>query len=377
MEIPLNGCSSPNLNKEGYLDLAKSHPEPCIIPLFIRIPVPPFSPVELYRGLTREHSGKQRGPGGGFLLESMDGDSKTAAYSFFGINPVLRATCYPADMEVSGDAVFLEDVRVPAGRDAIETIETLINVFSAVPSRVPRFSGGLVGYFSYDLVYSLLPESARIRHKYDITSPVAEFMLCLDCMVLDHHRSDLWIIRNVVTGNGRDPDELYDKGLEVLMMRYRAVRKFLEENPSRRGEQPDTDIAVVTERPQYGRKDIARVKEPDDGNSAPGCKDAATGPDEEETEKQTFTSSVRQVRDLIHSGEIVQAVISRKEEYSFRENPLLLYQALRSINPSPYMYYLDFSDYSIVGASPEMLVRVEGRNVTTVPDRRDKKTGNR
>ena len=84
---------------------------------------------------------------------------------------------------------------------------------------------------------------------------------------------------------------------------------------------------------------------------------------------------MRQVRDLIHSGEIVQAVISRKEEYSFRENPLLLYQALRSINPSPYMYYLDFSDYSIVGASPEMLVRVEGRNVARRPIAGTRKRG--
>jgi anthranilate synthase component 1 len=78
---------------------------------------------------------------------------------------------------------------------------------------------------------------------------------------------------------------------------------------------------------------------------------------------------------LIHSGEIVQAVISRKEAYVFRENPLLLYQALRNVNPSPYMYYIDFSDYSVVGASPEMLVRVEGRSVTTVPIAGTRKRG--
>ncbi len=84
-------------------------------------------------------------------------------------------------------------------------------------------------------------------------------------------------------------------------------------------------------------------------------------------ERNAFIRSVKKVKKYIREGEIVQAVISRKEVFPFTGEPFTLYRALREVNPSPYMYFLDFPCHAVVGASPEMLVRVEGKVLTTVP----------
>lgn len=376
METPMNGCSIPNLDSERFRYLAERSGEPCIIPLFVRVPVPPFSPVELYRNLVMKPPGETGEPSRGFLLESMDGDRKIATYSFIGTDPVLRVTCYHDCTEISGDPRYFGNIQVPHGKDAIDTIKTLINTFNVVSPHVPRFSGGLVGYFSYDLVYSLLPGSARVRHKSEIAGPVAEFMLCLDCMVLDHYQSDLWIVRNVITGNGNDPDELFTENLATLLERRGFVEKFLERHNHSGGvDQLERRVISGTTRGTSGGRDDTGIQAPVKTGAANS--DSVVLPEfsRPEGEKDTYTRSVRRVKELIHSGEVVQAVISRKEAYIFRENPLSLYQALRTINPSPYMYYLEFPDYSVIGASPEMLVRVEGRTVTTVPIAGTRKRG--
>jgi anthranilate synthase component I len=375
MEIRMNGCRDLNLDKKGFRDLAERQKEPCIIPLFTKIPVPSFSPVELYRNLVGINAGKGGEPSRGFLLESMDGDRKTATYSFFGTDPVLRVTCRGNDTEVTGESEVLANLRFLEGRDAIDTVKSLINAFTVVPSSVPRFSGGLVGYFSYDLVYSLLPGSSRMRHRPGITDPIAEFMMCLNCMVLDHYQSELWIVRNAITGNGRDSEEVFTENVGALVERRDDILKFLKES-SRGTDYPvNTGRTGKTNTGSAGTPPVAMPGESGSGNAAHPHDEFQPVPANPEAEKVLFTDSVRQVRELIHSGEIVQAVISRKEAYSFRENPLLLYQALRNVNPSPYMYYIDFSDYSVVGASPEMLVRVEGRSVTTVPIAGTRKRG--
>ena len=369
----MNGAGSVNLEKAAFMAIAKRQRKPCIIPLFVRVPAPSFSPVELYRSLIEE-SGRREGGGRsrGFLLESMDGDRNTATYSFFGLDPVLNVTCYRDNTEVTGDAGILGNIEFPNGRDAIETIKFLIGSYSVVPSPVPRFPGGLVGYFSYDLIYSLLPGSAKVRNKSGVSGPLAEFMFCPDNIVLDHYRSELWIVRNVISHEGRVAGDLYEENLCVLLKRKECVEKFLNGVPSGAG-----SISG------QGSRDAARPGPasagPAENNEARReafTNNALIPPSiESEIEKERFMRSVSEVKELVHGGEIVQAVISRKEAYPFTEDPLSLYQALRSVNPSPYMYYIDFSDYSVVGASPEMLVRVEGRDVTTVPIAGTRKRG--
>jgi len=374
MEIPMNGPGSLNLDKESFVEVTEQQRKPCIIPLFVKMAVPSFSPVELYRDLIGEPDVGRGGLSRGFLLESMDGDQRTATYSFFGLDPVLKVTCYRDDTVMTGDPGVLESIRLTGGRDAIETIKFLINTFNAVPSSVPRFSGGLVGYFSYDLIYSLLPGSAKVRKKSEITGPIAEFMFCPDCMVLDHYLSELWIVRNAISMDGKDPGELYDENFAVLLKRKESIGTFLKKSDL------GADLPV-----EGGRREIipAGAVRPIPAGShehesvKAACRDGTpvSGLTDQRAEKNRFMHSVTRVRDMVHAGEIVQAVISRKEAYPFREDPLSLYQALRNVNPSPYMYYIDFSDYSVVGASPEMLVRVEGRDVTTVPIAGTRKRG--
>lgn len=310
-----------NLGLREYLDAVEHQAKPLVIPLGAELPVPGISPVSLFSRLYR---------GKGFLLESMEGSEKIARYSYFGGDPPLSIT-FGGSVGCEGIEPYISIARNLEGAHAVEMIRSLLHRFNFINLRAPRFFGGMVGYFSYDLVYALYRPVLESR-KGPPSSPDAQFMLVKDCVVLDHFAQKMFLFSSPLLLYESDPVTEYEKSRERIHRMAEGIYAAC-----------DPDIfpphSSSRGRPQYSPN----------------------------LSRQEFCQAVERAKEYIRAGDIFQAVLSRRIDFVPGVHPFTVYRALREINPSPYMYYLDFGERKIVGASPEMLVRVERRKVTTVP----------
>jgi anthranilate synthase component 1 len=316
-----------NLGPEEFITAVKTQPKPLIIPLCAELPLPDISPLDLYEG-TRT--------GCGFLLESMEGSEKLARYSFIGLEPEMIVTLGNT-VEVQGNEPFVSIAREPEGDNPVDRIRSILSRFHYMNVKAPRFFGGMVGYFAYDCVYSLFEKVSRKKggeRGIRGSDPDACFMLTKDCIVIDHRDKKLYIFSCPFLTYDSDLAEEYNKcvaKIQSLAMRLATLSQKTRNNPQ-----------------QHGREIP----------SAPATRAES---------QRTFEQAVESVKEHIVAGDIFQAVISRCLDFPVCNDPFTIYAALREINPSPYMYYLDFGEEKVIGASPEMLVRVEKRRVTTVP----------
>jgi anthranilate synthase component I len=316
-----------NLGHEEFITAVSTQPKPLIIPLCAELPLPDISPLDIYTG-TRT--------GCGFLLESMEGSEKLARYSFIGIDPEMIITI-GRSVNVKGNKPFVAIARDPEGNTPVDQIRSILSRFHYVNVKAPRFFGGMVGYFAYDCIYSLFekvgrtktPDPSQADKEHD-----ACFMLTKDCIVIDHRDRKLFIFSSPFLTYDSDLSEEYHRSVAKI----RALR----------------DRLATLQRKPPGTSQFR-------GRPVPPVKGSPSRSQEE------FHQAVRNVKEHIVAGDIFQAVISRRMEFPVSRDPFALYAALREINPSPYMYYLDFGEELVIGASPEMLVRVEKRRVTTVP----------
>ncbi len=320
-----------NLRLKEYLIAVKDQPKPLIIPLCAGISLPDISPLDVYTG-TRN--------GCGFLLESMEGSEKIARYSYIGIDPEFIVTIGET-VNVRGNERFTAIAKEPDGETPVDKIKSILSRFCYVNVKAPRFFGGMVGYFAYDCVYSLFEkvregqngslQSAGNRAPEDHN---ACFMLTKDCIVFDHAERKLFIFSSPFLTYESDLEEEYNRSIAKI----RALGDHIADLAS--GKKTSETLKQMSGKtPEY----IASVSQ------------------------ESFERSIERVKEHIVAGDIFQAVISRRMECAVKNDPFTIYAALREINPSPYMYYLDFGDEQVIGASPEMLVRVEKRRVTTVP----------
>ena len=266
----------------------------------------------------------------------MEGSEKLARYSFIGIDPEFVVTIGET-VDLKGNEPFISIAREPEGKDPVEKIKSILSRFHYINVKAPRFFGGMVGYFAYDCVHSLfekLRQGKPVLPRNRTDAPDACFMFTKDCVVIDHRDRKLFIFSSPFLTYDTDIQMEYQKCAE----RIRALADHIGELASR--------------------------KKPRE--TKPASREKCT-PFFSQISKDTFERSVDLVKEHIVAGDIFQAVISRRIECRIADDPFTVYTALREINPSPYMYYLDFGDEKIIGASPEMLVRVEKRKVTTVP----------
>ncbi|MCK8518465.1 anthranilate synthase component I family protein [Methanoculleus sp. 7T] len=290
---------------------------PLIVPVFAEIPLPASSPADLYAAL-------RDGPG--FLLESLEGGEKAARYSFICTAPSAAVAVAPDGMvTVAGDPRIREIAEGIEAVDAVDAVRSLMGRFRVAPSPLPRFSGGLAGYFTYDLVASLHP---AIRSG-PAEEPVARFMLARDCLALDHRAQRLAVVANLLIADGDDPEEEHRRARAAIAGRVERIRSLVPVCPA----DPDPDGVAASS----------------------SCT------------REEFSGAVLRVKEHIAAGDIFQAVLSRRLTCPAEGDPFGVYRRLRAKNPSPYMYYFDFGDLAVAGSSPEMLVRVEGDRVTTVP----------
>jgi anthranilate synthase component I len=264
-----------------------------------------------------------------FLLESVVGGERFGRYSFIGLpaRTLLRAQGFgaAATTEVVRDGVVIEKNQGNP-LDFIAAYQQRFKV--ALRPGLPRFCGGLAGYFGYDTVRYIEKKLENSCPPDTLGCPDILLLECEELAVIDNLSGKLYLIVYADPGQ----PEAYVRGKK----RLRELKDQLKYSVS-----------------------------------APVVKATQTFPAEREFAKADFLSAVERAKGLIEAGDFMQVQVGQRIKKRYTESPLSLYRALRSLNPSPYMYYYNFGDFHVVGASPEILVRQEstpeGQKVTIRP----------
>ena len=283
-----------------------------LVPVFREIPADLLTPVSAFLGI-------QARSARAFLLESVVGGERIARYSFLGRDPV-------ATVEVRGQEVVVcdgEGTRL-VSEAPLSALRQRLGSSAVEVEGLPRFTGGAVGYLSYDAIR--LFERIPNRHE-PAALPVAAFSFYRAIVAFDHVLQRLVLIANVEPGQRA----AFDRAQEIL--------DALEHDLTA-GRAPGRRRGAVT-RP---------------ASPLAGFGDGAA-----------FRDAVLRAKEYIGIGDIFQVVLSRQTQVECGVDPFTVYRALRMVNPSPYMYFLKDGDTAIAGSSPEILVRVEGRRVETRP----------
>ena len=248
-----------------------------------------------------------------FLLESVVGGERFGRYSFIGLpaRTLLRAHGFKTEVVTDGQVAESHDGNP---LDFVEAYQQRFKV--ALRPGMPRFCGGLAGYFGYDAVRYIEPRLAQTWKSGGIDTPDILLLQCEELAVIDNLSGRLYLI---VYANPSLP-EAYFKGNKRLNELADKLRYSVTAPPVKRG-------------PSYAV--------------------------EREFDKAAYLAAVEKGKDYIAAGDLMQVQIGQRLKKRYTESPLSLYRALRSLNPSPYMYFYDMGDFQIVGASPEILVRQE------------------
>jgi anthranilate synthase component I len=283
------------------------------------------TPLSLYLKLAHARGGGKHS----FLLESVVGGERFGRYSFIGLpaRTLLRASGFGADAltEIVTDGEVVETARGNP-LDFIERYQRRFKV--ALRPGLPRFCGGLAGYFGYDTVRYIEKKLEKSCPPDTLGCPDILLLQCEELAVIDNLSGKLYLIVYADPGQS----EAYANGKK----RLRELREQLKYSVS-----------------------------------APVIKQSQTFPAERDFAKADYLRAVERAKELIAAGDFMQVQVGQRIKKRYTESPLSLYRALRSLNPSPYMYYYHFGDFHVVGASPEILVRQEqtseGQKITIRP----------
>ncbi|WP_349740448.1 anthranilate synthase component I [Roseateles cavernae] len=260
-----------------------------------------------------------------FLLESVVGGERFGRYSFIGLPARTVLKSHGLRTEVLRDGAVIE-THEGNPLDFIEAYQQRFKV--ALRPGMPRFCGGLAGYFGYDAVRYIEPKLAKTQKSGGLDTPDVMLLQCEELAVIDNLSGRLYLI---VYADPSQP-EAY----------FRAKKR----------------LSDLRDKLTYSV-------------SAPQVKRGQSHPVEREFARADFEAGVRKAKDYIAAGDCMQIVFGQRLRKRYTESPLSLYRALRSLNPSPYMYFYDMGDFQIVGASPEILVRhertPEGQQITIRP----------
>lgn len=294
-------------NEEKFNDLARQGFNR--IPIIRQLPADLDTPLSLYLRLGNQPYT--------YLLESVEGGERFGRYSFIGLpaRTVLRVHGHFASVETNGQAVEQCDCE-----DPLAFIEAFMARFKAAPvPGMPRFPGGMCGYFGYDTVAYIEKKLARGFKPDDINTPDILLMLTDELAVVDNLTGTISLIVYA------DPmqEDAYLQAHRRLNELARELEKPVRPPPAESGEEQE----AVSEFGEAG-----------------------------------FKAAVEKAKRYITDGDIMQVVISQRMRRPFHAHPLSLYRALRRLNPSPYMFYYDMGGFQVVGSSPEILVRLEGQD---------------
>ncbi len=288
------------------------------IPLVLEVPADLDTPLSLYLKLANKPYS--------YLLESVHGGERFGRYSIIGLPAQTRIQACGFDVQVLKDGQVVETHSNTNPLDFVKAFQARFNPPPAekLHTGLPRFTGGLAGYFGYETIAYI--EKRLVAHDKPDALGVPDVLLMVseEIAVVDNLSGKLYLI---VYANPEEPDA-YDKA----MARMQTLKQLIH----------------------------TTVDAPEAGVYAPV--EAAS-----EFGETKFKAAVERAKQYIFEGDIMQVVLAQRMSQPFAAHPLTLYRALRSLNPSPYMFYYDMGDHHVVGASPEILVRLEDDTVTVRP----------
>ncbi|MGB0582893.1 MAG: anthranilate synthase component I [Limisphaerales bacterium] len=325
----------PNLDE--FLDLSK---QGNLIPVTTRILADFETPLSAYK--------KIRGEGDSFLFESVEGGEHLGRYSFVGCSPRIIIRQQGNRIEVIENQRIAERYAIPVKenedcdkcvQDGLEVIEKVLARFTAVQlPGLPRFTGGAVGFIGHEFIHDVEPVVPRTPND-QLGTPTMYFIIADELLIFDRVAQTLTVVVNAIIEKGQTAMEAHQTAVEEV---ERLVSLL---------EQPIEETAQTLP---------AEIGEVDFKSNMP---------------KDQFLANVDKAKEYIQAGDIIQVVGSQRFSAPFTASPLDLYRAARTINPSPYMFLLEFEDYALVGASPEIHVRSEEGRVEIRPIAGTRKRG--
>ncbi|WP_027340085.1 anthranilate synthase component I [Halonatronum saccharophilum] len=293
-------------SREEFVTLAK---EGTIIPLYKEISGDMETPVSAFKKVKKDRYS--------YLLESVEGGQHLGRYSFIGIDYHGVVKCKDEDFILKNkDGEVVKQFQTT---NPLKELKKILDDYQAPQIKgLPRFYGGAVGYLSYDIVkyFEDIPQGAED----DLELPEVLFVLSDTLLIFDHLHHSIKVVSNIKIDG--ELDRAYEKGMKKIENIISKLRSPLSK------EQPD---GIESKEFNF----------------------------QSNTSKEDFMESVDRAKNYILEGDIFQVVLSQRLEAKTEAKPFDIYRELRRVNPSPYMYYLDFGDFNLVGSSPELLVRVE------------------
>lgn len=315
-----NPAGSPSASRciPDFPDYRQMSARSRLIPVSRRLTADTVTPISLFQRFDDQASA--------WLLESVVNGERWARYSIMGRKPLFRLTCRQGKISLNDPGLvtgtgFLDD-------DPVTAIRELLNAYRLPPElEAEGFRCGLVGYFSYDFVRYL--ENLPDNNPDELDLPDCDLMAPAEVVVYDHLKAELTLVVNALCQG--DPQAEYRQAvsqLDLMEALLFASRVSASETvlPSR---------LTFDFQPNVSR--------------------------------ELFLDQVRQARRYIKAGDIFQVVLSQRFTASYTKDPFAVYRALRHVNPSPYLFYLRTPEAVLIGASPEMLVRMNGQTVETCP----------
>lgn len=280
-----------------------------------------------------------------FILESVEGGRNIGRYSFIGTSPSLIFTSSKNKIDVKilnkeflkSDKFSTASYSLKKENDPIDKVAAILDKFHVVKDpnlNLPRFYGGFVGYVGYDMVKFFEPVGSSKKEKFEIPDCV---MLLIDKLIIfDHLTKRMKFVCNAFldTEKKDEVSNIYNRSIKELREMVEKVNKAEEKEnitfPLIEGEKEEDKIQSNISQEEYKEK-------------------------------------VKYLKSRIEEGEIIQAVLSQRLCVPFKKDPFIVYRILRAINPSPYMFHLKIKHISLVGSSPEVMVRSENRKVELRP----------
>ena len=283
-----------------------------MVPVFYEVLADYMTPIRIFQALRKEGTPC-------FMLESVENKDQWGRYSFIGINPKSEIKISGKELEVDG-VKQEEEFKMSYLSDLIEKYK------SPVMEDYPKLTGGLIGYFGYDMIRQVEKKLTNVPED-DLEMPECHLCMYDEIIAFDHLANKAVIIQNIHKGDNikQKYEELEDKAELILHKMERPVSL---------------------------------------------SKDRFTPAKAEVTSnltKEQYEANVKKAKEYIKNGDIFQVVLSQRFEVETDVDPFDVYRCLRTSNPSPYLYFFDFIDYQVVGASPEKLVSVLNGIVATKP----------
>ena len=300
-----------------------------VVPVYTTIVADLLSPVSAFLRLAPETRSRSRNREYHFLLESVEGGEHLGRYTFFGVDPFQVISCRGSRITLARGGRETQE-----SGNTFEYLRTVgaryhpVEVAGSTGAALPPFSAGAVGYLAYEAVRQLEKLPPRVEPDVDVDDAV--FMYFANLVAFDHVQHRLFLISNVLT----------EEGAGSLRAKYDAAVRELER------------LAHSLERPLR----LPRFRRP-------------AGPLRYRSNmtRATYEAMVERGKEYIRAGDVFQVVLSQRLTVPVRVPPFQVYRALRVVNPSPYMYFLRLGPATVLGSSPEMLVKVTGRNVEYRP----------